>query len=230
MSESQRKSQDQPRRRAYNSARRAAQAAGTRERIRAAARECFLAHGFTNTRMRDVAERARVSEATLYLAFPTKAALLADVIRSAVRGPFPATRLVESPQWQTVVTAPTRELLPRFSVLIEGILHEVAPLLALGAAAASDDADLLERQDHGRLSERATFRTLVETLHRRRALAPQLTLEQATDIVYALASDAVYLRLTRDCAWSREQYVDWLADTLDQGLRRGARSAKSRTR
>ena len=72
MDEAERKSASAPRRRAYNSPRREARAIATRARISAAARECFLAHGFTKTRMRDVAERAGVSEATLYLARPVR--------------------------------------------------------------------------------------------------------------------------------------------------------------
>ena len=102
MSGPRRKSGSTPRRRAYNSPHRAAQASETRARISAAARTCFLERGFSKTRMRDVAERARVAEATLYLAFPTKAALLSEVIRSAIRGPAPATRLADSPDWQAL--------------------------------------------------------------------------------------------------------------------------------
>src|SRR5919108_4132450 len=107
MTKPERTSGSPPRPRAYNSPRRAAQASETRARIRAAARECFLARGFSKTRMRDVAKRARVSEATLYLAFPTKAALLSDVIRSAIRGPEPATRLADSLDWQALTSMPT---------------------------------------------------------------------------------------------------------------------------
>ena len=198
MTELERKTGSAPRRRAYNSPRRTAQASETRARICAAARECFLAHGFAQTRMRDVAKRARVSEATLYLAFPTKAALFADVIRSAIRGPAPDTRLAESPNWQALTAVPTERLLGRFAVLIERIIHDVARLLAVGAAAASEDPRLLELRERGRAAEHATFKTIVEALDARGALAAHLSIERATDIVYALASDTVYLRLTSD--------------------------------
>ena len=218
MTEPERKSGSAPRRRAYHSPRRAAQASRTRARICAAARECFLAHGFSGTRMRDVARRAQVSEATLYLIFPTKAALLSDVIRSAIRGPAPATRLADSPDWQTLTSMPTEQLLGHFAVLIERVLHDAAPLLAIGAAAASEDAELLELRDRGRAAEHATLMTLVESLHDRGALATHLSVERATDILYALASDTVYLRLTSDCSWSRDAYIAWLTDTLNRVL------------
>jgi AcrR family transcriptional regulator len=218
MMEPELKSGSAPRRRAYHSPRRAAQASDTRARISAAARECFLAHGFTRTRMRDVAKRARVSEATLYLAFPTKAALLSDVIRSAIRGPALATRLADSPDWQTLTSTPTEQLLGHFAVLIERVLHAAAPLLAIGAAAASEDAELRELRDRGRAAEHATFKTVVEALHARGALAAHLSVEQATDILYALASDATYLRLTSDRSWSRDDYIVWLTDMLNHAL------------
>jgi AcrR family transcriptional regulator len=216
----ERKSGSAPRRRAYNSPQRAAQASRTRARISAAARECFLAQGFAKTRMRDVATRARVSEATLYLAFPTKAALLSDVIRSAVRGPAGGTRLADSPDWQALTSMPTEQVLGRFAVLIERVLHDASALLAIGAAAASEDPDLLELRDRGRAAEHATLRTVVETLHARDALAAHLSIERATDMLYALASDAVYLRLTGDRCWSRDDYIAWLTDTLNQTLLR----------
>jgi AcrR family transcriptional regulator len=218
MAESERKSGSVPRRRVYNSPRRVAQASQTRARISAAARECFLAHGFTKTRMRDVAKRAGVSEATLYLAFPTKAALLSDVIRSTIRRPTSATRLADSPDWQTLTSMPTEQLLGHFAVLIERVLHDVAPLLAIGAAAASEDPHLLELRDRGRAAEHATFKTVVESLHDRGALAAHLSVEQATDILYALASDTIYLRLTSDRSWSRDNYIAWLTDTLNHAL------------
>ena len=220
MTESARKSGPAPRRRTYNSPRRAAQASETRARIRAAAQESFLAQGFSKTRMRDVAKRARVSEATLYLAFPTKAALLSDVIRSAIRGPAPATRLADSPDWQALTSMPIEQLLGHFAVLIERVLHDVAPLLAIGDAAASDDAELLELRARGRAAEHATFKTVVEALHARGALAAHLSVEQATDILYALASDTIYLRLTSDRSWSRDDYIAWLTDTLNHALLR----------
>ena len=168
--------------------------------------------------MRDVAKRARVSEATLYLAFPTKAALLSDVIRSAIRGPAPATRLADSPDWQPLTSMPTEQLLGYLAVLIERVLHEAAPLLAIGAAAASEDAQLLELHDRGRAAEHATFKTVVEALHARGTLAAHLSVEQATDILYALASDAIYLRLTSDRSWSRDDYIAWLTDMLNHAL------------
>jgi AcrR family transcriptional regulator len=56
----------------------------TRERILAAAAECFAKEGYERARMVAVAERAGVSRAGLYLHFPTKEALLAGLNESVI--------------------------------------------------------------------------------------------------------------------------------------------------
>jgi TetR/AcrR family transcriptional repressor of uid operon len=56
----------------------------TRERILAAAAECFAKAGYERARMVAVAERAGVSRAGLYLHFRTKEALLAGLNQSVI--------------------------------------------------------------------------------------------------------------------------------------------------
>src|SRR6185437_14883219 len=72
--------------RKYHSPVRQRQAAGTRRRIRAVAEALFLRAGYGATSMRQVAAEAGVAERTLYLNFPTKAALLNEIIRVRARG------------------------------------------------------------------------------------------------------------------------------------------------
>jgi len=50
--------------------------------IVAAALEAFAAHGFAATRLEAVARRAGISKGTIYLYFPSKAALFAAVVRA----------------------------------------------------------------------------------------------------------------------------------------------------
>ena len=58
-----------------------AKTARTRSAIATAALDIFLAHGFSATRMSDVAERAGVGKGTLYLYFPTKESLFAGIVQ-----------------------------------------------------------------------------------------------------------------------------------------------------
>ena len=74
-----------PVKRKYDATSRAAAAAKTRERICAAAEARFLRDGYARTSVRAVAKDAGVAEATVYLAFADKAALLDAVIVRATR-------------------------------------------------------------------------------------------------------------------------------------------------
>ena len=71
--------------RRYSAPGREAQARRTRARIVAAAHESFARHGFAAT-IREVAEAAQVSPATVELVFGTKAALLDAVVDVALAG------------------------------------------------------------------------------------------------------------------------------------------------
>jgi TetR/AcrR family transcriptional regulator, regulator of autoinduction and epiphytic fitness len=57
----------------------------TRRALVDAALATFLEHGFSSTRMSDVATRAGFAKGTIYLHFADKAALFADVLREVMR-------------------------------------------------------------------------------------------------------------------------------------------------
>jgi hypothetical protein len=69
----------------------------TRRRIRLAAQTLLLRDGYVRTSMTAVAAQAGVAEKTVYLAYATKAALLDEIIRTAIRArtapsPWPTAR------------------------------------------------------------------------------------------------------------------------------------------
>jgi hypothetical protein len=69
---------------------------------------------------------------------------------------------------------------------------------------------------------RSDFREVADALDRAGALADTVTPEDAADTIYALAGHSVYLRLTRECGWTRAPYAAWLADTLPAALTHAA--------
>src|SRR4051794_28856763 len=121
--------------RKYDAPGRRASASDTRERISAAAEELFLRDGYARTSIRAVAKQAGVSEATIYLAFETKAALLDATILRAVRDnpgePFDA-----------FIAGPPERLIARLAASNAALMARAAPLIALGEAAALMEADL----------------------------------------------------------------------------------------
>ena len=98
-------------RKPYASPVRAAAARERRRRIRAAAGELFTRDGYAATTMKSIAVKAAVSERTVYLAFPTKAALLAECIRAAVRGDDEETSKLAQPSFRAALEAPPNQML-----------------------------------------------------------------------------------------------------------------------
>src|SRR5262249_59262960 len=75
-----------PVKRPYRSPLREQTAMRTRTQIRDAAARLFVQQGYALTTMRQIAENAKVSERTAYLAFPSKLDLFMEVIGVATAG------------------------------------------------------------------------------------------------------------------------------------------------
>jgi AcrR family transcriptional regulator/transposase len=105
----------------------------SRSRILAAAREAFGTYGFTATTTRSVAQRAKVSEPTIYRQFSTKQALF----ESAVLTPFMDFLDRHVTEWSSSDpgTLPAIEVLRRFyGDLVELFLEERKIMVVLLAA------------------------------------------------------------------------------------------------
>ena len=208
-----------PSRRPYRSPKRAAAALKTRHAIRDAAETLFLRDGYTRTSMKAIAERAGVSEKTMYLTYATKANLLREVIQVAVRGDESAATLAERPEWRAVMAGPLDEVFARFAARNAALMHRTAPIIALAESAAASDPELAEHRDHAHATSRADLHALATELKQRGALAPHISAQDAADTMYALVTDAtIYLRLTTECGWTQARYADLIADTLKATL------------
>ena len=201
--------------RAYNSPLRAQQALETRRRIRASAEALFLETGYAATSMRLVAAHAGVAERTLYLNFPTKAALLNELIRVAVRGHDRDEPLVVGERFAAVIHAPPGELLREFADMVAALMSRTARLLAIGEAAATVDASLRVLRDRGHCATRADLNEVADALNRRGELTSSFTPQQAADTMFAVAgSEVLYLRLVDECGWSNDDYARLLEQLL----------------
>lgn len=205
-------SPDPPQPRRYHSPRRAEAAEQTRARILASAHELFLERGFAGTTTKAIAAGAGVVEKTVFLVFPSKAALLSEVIRDALRPDDAATPVANGARWQAMLAAPTDQLLVAFGELTAEMLSRAARILAVGEAAAQSDPELTARRQLGHASNRAWAGTVVDALAARGQLEAEP--QQATDILFALSSEAVYLRFVDTCGWTDPQYAAWLTGAL----------------
>jgi AcrR family transcriptional regulator len=191
--------------RKYDVTSRRAAAAATRDRICAAAEELFIGDGYARTSIRAVAKAAAVAEATIYLTFPNKAALLDAVI---VR----ATRDNPSESLDAIAAAPPEEILPRLASSNAVLMRRAGRLIALGESASLMDADLRPLRERAHRNLRAAFRVLADRLNDAGLL--RAGAQESADSLYAIASESTYLRMTEDAALPSDQYAHWLIDTL----------------
>jgi AcrR family transcriptional regulator len=206
---------DEDVKRGYNSPLRAQRALETRRRIRAVAEALFLRDGYAATSMKKVAGEAGVAERTLYLNFPTKAELLNELIRVAVRGHDREEPLVAGEGFAAVVDAPEGELLREFARMTAALMSRTARLLAIGEAAATVDPALREFRDRGHAATRADVREVADVLGRRGELAPGVTPQRAADTMFGVAgTEALYLRFVDECGWSDDDYAQVLERLL----------------
>lgn len=203
-------------RRRYHTPKRTARARATRERIRATAEALFLRDGYARTSMSAVAKAAGVAEKTVYLAFPTKADLLNEIIVTALRAedaprPF-RTRLREA------LAAPSEQLVAQFAALSADVMARTARVMALGESAASTDPQLAELRERGHAAMRSDCRDVADALAAQGALASDITTDTAANTLYAIVNESVYLRLVDGCGWTPNEYHSWLARTLRKAL------------
>jgi AcrR family transcriptional regulator len=198
---------------------RAERARRTREAIREAATTLFLRDGYTRTSMKAIAAEAGVSEKTMYLTYETKAALLDQVIKVAVRGDEDPVSLAGRPAWRAVFGGPASEAFARFAGLNAALMARTAEIVAVGEAAAAGDPELAPMRDRAHAAARSDIHALVAELDRAGALASDTDRQQAADTIFALAADErVYLRLTRECGWTVDAYADLMARILQSTL------------
>ncbi len=209
--------------RRYDSPARAQAALETRRRIRAAAAELFVASGYAATSMKAIAAAAGVSERTVFVVFPTKAALLGECIRVAVRGDDEAIPLLARDDFRTALEAPPNRMLGRLADASAALMGRAARLLAAGEAVGPDDPVLAEVRARGHAATRADMLEIARALERAGALREGMSAEPAADAMYALAaSESVYLRLVDQRGWSPEAYARTLERALAGALLRDA--------
>jgi AcrR family transcriptional regulator len=201
--------------RAYNSARRQAQARQTRQQIADAARKLFAERGYAGATIEAIAQQAGVAPETVYAVFGSKRKILSHVMDVAIGGDDQPIGVLERPEPQAMFREKDqRQQLRMFALGIQRIMERAAPVfevMRIAAKTEPDVAELLQRL----LKERwQNMQILAQRVAANGPLRPGLSLTQATDTIWALTSAEVYLLLTADRRLTSEQYVEWLADTL----------------
>ena len=209
-----------PRRR-YDSSRRRAQAALTREDILAAAHGAFVERGYAAATVASIAKAAGVVVETVYRSFDGKAGLFRAVVEAAVAGG--ATRAERAPDDRPAIRAVIEETDPheqlrRYARTQPGIHERLGPLFRVAAAAAASDAELAGVWRELEDSRRAGMGRFAGLLAERGVLRAGLSVDESADLLWTLASHQVHELLVVQRGWSPDRYADWLAEALAREL------------
>jgi AcrR family transcriptional regulator len=199
--------------RPYRSRVRQRQAEETQQRILTAARSLFESQGYAVTTLEAIAELAEVSPKTIAAVFGSKRSLLAEVINPEAFS-TQVQQLIEE-------LRVTEDMSRRLSLVAQITRQAYEPLassmelLRTAGAVAPELADVARRIEARRRHNQAR---LIVSLHERGALRPGLSLEEATDVLWALTSYDLYRMLVVEQRWEPERYETWLAQLLIQHL------------
>ena len=203
----------------YRSELRAAQAQQTRRSIVAAATRLFVGAGYGATTIDAVADAAGVSRKTVFTAVGGKLDLLKLALDWAVAGDDQAVALSDRAairRWMD--QADPRQVLDGLASMLAEIGARVGALYgALEVAAGIDPAarELAEELQRRRLDD---ARKVVGPLRDMKALATDITYQEAVDLVWLAMDPALFDRLVRVRRWSTSRFKQWLASTLCRQL------------
>jgi AcrR family transcriptional regulator len=205
-----------PRRR-YDSARRAEQARQTRNAIIETARQLFLRDGFAGTTIAAIAAEARVSVETIYKAFGGKPGLVRAICTAALAGEGTVPAETRSDQLQLHEPDP-RKIIRGWGELTVEVAPRISPIMLLVRSAAAADpemAGLLAEVDAARLSRMtANASNLAAAGH----LSPDITIEQAGEVMWMYSSPELYELLVLKRGWPPGRYGAFIAEAMIAAL------------
>jgi AcrR family transcriptional regulator len=201
-------------RRHYTSSLRARQAQQTRAQVLAAAVRLFAEAGWAKTTLAAVAEQAGVAVETVYKGWGSKKALLQAAMDVAIAGDAEPVPLLQRKEWLRLRYAPPGERLHGGIALIAevfaGPVHRV--WAAMKEAAAGDAEVALWCIEH----EERRRQSLAEWL----GIVYERPVDDATlDSLWAQGSLEVFIKLTAERGWTREQWRDWFIARIEDALR-----------
>ena len=201
--------------RRYDSSRREAMTRATRADVVASARELFVAQGYLQTTVAQIAEASGTPQSTIFRLFGSKRGILKEVLDTTLGGDDEPVEFQHRPEVRDAFAADDPgAMLDAFAHIVRGVLHRSAALqavLADSAAADPEAADMLEITRRQRLAGQTR---IVRALADAGALRGDLRPAAAADIVYTLMSPEVFRCLTVERGWTEAAYERWLSTTL----------------
>lgn len=192
----------------------------TRRKIEEAAGRLFAARGYQSTTMQAIADEAGVHVQTIYLAYGTKAAVLAAAATRLVAGDEDPDSHPSERRWAREIQAtsdPARKL--RLYVRhIRDVAPRIVRLVDMLRATAPSDPEVAAFLAHMQEGRREGPHALWAPLAEAGQLRPGLSLDAAADITYALASADTFRALVEDRGWSWSRAETWITGQLREAL------------
>jgi AcrR family transcriptional regulator len=173
----------------------------SKTRILEAALKLLLKRGNPVTSMAEIAKAAGISRQALYLQFPDRASLFLTL------GRYADEKRGLGPELQRVQEAPSGiAALEAFVSLQARMNPGIWPLFHAAETIRHHDT-AVEHASQDRLKNRLVFcRGIVEKIDREGLLRSDLSIEQATDLLWTITSLRMWEKLVLQCKWSPESY------------------------
>lgn len=199
--------------RIYISKTRDAKSSQTRSQILKAAKQLFQDKGFDRVTINMLAKASRVSMPTIYAVFKSKRGVLQSLIDDAL--PIEQfTDLVDgsmneqSPRKRLNITA-------KLSRQIYDAERGLMDILRGASVVAPEFKELEQEREQRRYERQGEY---VKKLMQDKALAKELTLQKARDILWSLTGRDIYRMLVIERAWSSDEYEKWLGKVIVESL------------
>lgn len=202
--------------RPYRSSARTESAERTRARVLDAGRRLFSRNGIDATTIGGIAEKAGVSEATVYAVVKSKAGLLEALMHDALFGP----QFQQAQQRLAGVTDPV-ERIALTAAVSRAIYEAESGELSLLMKSSAFSPALRKSQQGFEALRRRMQQERIEALFAAGRARPGLTPEVAATVLWMYTSREVYHKLVHESGWSPGQYQDWLEQTLRESLTDG---------
>lgn len=202
-------------RRTYRSPRRAEQARANRRTLLDAARDLFIERSYLGTTIQSIADRARLSPATVYGAFGTKRGILSALVDVSIAGDDEPVPILDRP-WVAEMQAEPN-LGRRVAILArEGtrMLERRWAVDEIVRAAAGTDHEIARLWDQVKSQRFEGQRALLRMAAGRGGeVDPGIA-----DAVYAMGSPETYGLLVHDRGWSLDRFERWYAGAIGRLL------------
>ncbi len=206
--------------RTYKSARREADADRTRAKVLEAGKHLFSRKGIDATTIAQIAERASVSQATIYATVKSKSGLLHALMHKAMFGP----RFQDAQKKLIGVSDPVEQI-ALTAHIARAIYEGESADLSLLMKASAFSTELHKTQQAFEALRRDMQRDRIDALFKAGRAKKGLDKRTAATILWMFTSRDIYHKLVHESGWPPEKFQSWLEQTLlanltDSGARR----------